>query len=71
MDASALHRGSYSGEVGSAIHTHAGKCYYPYAIRSEITGDIVLDGYAGDLQEAVQSIHLYLEYLLTPMSAVQ
>ncbi len=64
MDSHALHRGPLSGEVGSAVHTRCGTCYYPYAVRNDITGEVVLDGYAGDLQEAVQSVDLYLDYLL-------
>ncbi len=60
-------RGLFSGEIGTPICTAGGSHYFPYIIRSAATGEIVFDGYAGELREAVQTVDLYLEYLLGQM----
>ncbi len=58
MDFSLIRRGFLSGEVGPVRN------YFRYIVRDNDTGEVVLDGYAGDLQEAVQSLDLCLDVLV-------
>ncbi len=64
MDPYVLHRGPFSGEIGSAVRTLSGCSCFPYAIRTADTGELVFDGFAGDLQEAVQTVALCLDYMV-------
>ncbi len=63
MDYRLRRRGPFYGEVGPTKRAHDSRSYFSYIVRADDTGEVVLDGYAGDLREAVQSLELYLDYL--------
>ncbi len=63
MDSHVRSRGAFCGEVGPAKRPQDPRSYFSYSVRSNDTGEVVLDGYAGDLQEAVQSLDLCFDYL--------
>ncbi len=63
MDDQVRSRGAFCGEVGPSQRPQDTRSYFSYSVRSNETGEVVLDGYAGDLQEAVQSLDLYLDFL--------
>ncbi len=63
MDYHVRRRGVYCGEIGPAKRAQDANSYFSYSVRSDETGEVVLDGYAGDLQEAVQSLDLCLDFL--------
>jgi hypothetical protein len=42
---------------------------FHYLIRDEYSDEIVLDGMAGDMREAVDSVNAWLDYLQTPAAA--
>ncbi len=69
MDSHVQRRGPFSGEIGAAVRSSSGSACFPYAIRSTATNEIVFDGYASDLQEAVQTVDVCLDYLLEQMPA--
>ena len=57
-------RGPLRGELGNVIHVVGGLPYYEYTIRSISTGEVLTEGYAGGVQEAVQVIDLFLDFFL-------
>ncbi len=63
MDYQVRSRGAFCGEVGPAQRPQDTRSYFSYSVRSNESGEVVLDGYAGDLQEAVQSLDLCLDFL--------
>lgn len=70
MDDRVRHRGCYSGEISPAKRAQDPHSYFSYIVRADQTGEIVLDGYSGDLQEAVQSLDLCLDFLMCQAAAV-
>ncbi len=64
MNYSVRQRGPFSGEICPAQREQDPRSYFSYIVRAHETGEVVLDGYAGDLQEAVQSMDLCMDYLL-------
>ncbi len=64
MDYHVRRRGPFYGEVDRARRDQDPCSYFSYVIRTDETGEVVLDGYAGDLREAVQSVELCMDYLL-------
>ncbi len=64
MDYQVRRRGVFCGEVGPVKRPQDPCSYFSYSVRSDETGEVVLDGYAGDLQEAVQSLDLCLDFLV-------
>ena len=69
MDYHVRRRGPFCGEVGPAKRAQDSRSYFSYSVRSDETGEVVLDGYAGDLQEAVQSLDLCLDFLISQAAA--
>ncbi len=69
MDYHVRRRGAFCGEVGPAKRPQDPRSYFSYSVRSDETGEVVLDGYAGDLQEAVQSLDLCLDFLVATAAA--
>ena len=63
------HRGQFRGEVGNVVKFIHTLPFYSYTIRTDATGEVVVDGYAGDLKEAVQTMELYLDYFVRQASA--
>ena len=64
MDYQVRQRGAFRGEIGPMRRPQDPSSYFSYSVRSDETGEVVLDGYAGDLQEAVQSLDLCLDFLM-------
>lgn len=69
MDYHVRRRGPFCGEVGPVKRPQDPRSYFSYSVRSDETGEVVLDGYAGDLQEAVQSLDLCLDFLIAKAAA--
>ncbi len=69
MDCQVWRRGAFRGEVGPAKRAQDTLSYFSYTIRAEDSGEVVLNGYAGDLQEAVQSLDLCLDFLMNQAAA--
>ncbi len=69
MDYHVRRRGALYGEVSPAKRPQDSRSYFSYIVRSDETGEVVLDGYAGDLQEAVQSLDLCLDFLVATAAA--
>lgn len=55
-------RGNFCGEVNRVVQISGGKAFFNYLIREQGKGELIVDGYASDLQEAIQSVDLYLTY---------
>jgi hypothetical protein len=69
MDYHVRRRGPFCGEVSPAKRAQDTRSYFSYIVRADDTGEVVLDGYAGDLQEAVQSLDLCLDFLVSRATA--
>lgn len=61
--------GPFRGELDKVSGSLRDRPFYSYVIRADKTGEIVLDGYAGDLQEAVHSMDLCLNFLVSQSTA--
>jgi len=57
-------RGPYRGELGDAVRMLGSRPCYPYIIRADATEEVLVEGYAGGVEEAVQTIDLYLDYFI-------
>jgi hypothetical protein len=69
MDPHVRRRGPFRGEVGNFIKVFHDLPCYSYTIRTDATGEVVAEGYAGDLREAIQTVDLYLDYFVRQASA--
>ncbi len=63
MDFQLRRRGNFCGEVVPATRAEHPRNLFSYTVRAGDTGEVVLDGCAADLQEAVQSLDLCLDFL--------
>ena len=62
MDPFVKRLGPFRGEFIGASAKFKGRPYYSYVIRAESTGEVLAEGYAGAIDEAIQTIDLYLDY---------
>ena len=63
MDFQLRRRGNFCGEVGPIRRAEHPRNLFSYTVRAHDTGEVVLDGCAADLQEAVQSLDACLDFL--------
>jgi hypothetical protein len=60
----------YRAEIEQvANRRRPGSPLFHYTIREEFSEDIVLDGVAGDMREAIDSVNAWLDYLQNAAAA--
>lgn len=62
MDRFVRRLGPFRGEFGGVAGDFRGRPFYSYVIREDATEEVLAEGYAGGVQEAIQTIDLYLDY---------
>ncbi len=61
--------GPFRGEFIGVTGEFRNRPYYSYVIRADTTGEVLAEGYVGEVDEAVQTIDLYLDYFVRQAAA--
>lgn len=69
MDPFVRRLGPFRGEFMGVCAKFRDRPYYAYVIRAESTGEVLAEGYVGAVDEAIQTIDLYLNYFLQQAAA--